>query len=169
MASPREVQNYLAYWFQLGKSVHIKNGRSLQRPIPVLEGHQFSRAFQACWREIMAVKGRDCYLDGSQETIEQLLSPQWEITDCARCSIPTAIPVVMPVAQLCPCGDIDTWPNDELPAPHMPINNNEHFSRLKTRLNTYPHADHEDTLEDNTHQTGDNHKAVVNNNGKVIG
>ena len=166
MASSREVQDYLAYWFQLGKSVHIKNGRSIQRPVPVLEGHQFSRAFQDCWRAIMAVEGRDCYLEGTQETIEQLLSPQWEITSCARCSIPTAMSAVMPVAQLCPCGDIDTWPNDELPAPHMPVNNNRHFSRLKTRLNEHPRCDQPDKCGDETHQFGDTNKIVVNNDGK---
>ena len=141
MASPKEVQTYLAYWFQLGKPVHISNGRVTQRPIPVLEGNQFSRAFQDCWQTIMAMDGRDCYLEGSQETIEQLLSSQWEITDCARCGIPIAMPVLLPVAQLCPCGDIDNWPNDELPAPHMPINDRKHLGRLKTRLNEHPLAD----------------------------
>lgn len=166
MASPREVQDYLAYWFQLGKSVHIKNGHSVQRPNPVLEGHQFSRAFQDCWQEIMAVEGRDCYLTGTQETIEQLLSPQWEITDCVRCNIPTPISAVMPVAQLCPCGDIDTWPNDELPAPHMPINNNKHFNKLKTRLNMSPQSGCENNLEDGSSQAGDG-TAVANNNGKL--
>lgn len=143
MASPKEVQNYLAYWFQLGKSVHIGSGAAPQRPVPVLEGHQFSRAFQDCWQAIMANDGRDCYLDGTEETIEQLLSPQWEITDCARCSIPVAMSVVMPVAQLCPCGDLDNWPNDEVPSPHMPINNKKHFSRLKTRLNEHPLGGHQ--------------------------
>ncbi|MEM9265902.1 MAG: hypothetical protein AAGA46_10305 [Cyanobacteria bacterium P01_F01_bin.13] len=148
MASPQEVQNYLAYWFQLGKPVHINNGKITQRPIPVLEGDQFSRAFQECWQTIMAVGGRDCYLDGAQETIEQLLSPQWEIIGCARCEIPTVMSTIMPVARLCDCGDIDTWPNDELPAPHMPINNKKHFSKLKTRLSEHPlggqQIDHED-------------------------
>ncbi|MEO1180817.1 MAG: hypothetical protein AAFX51_08165, partial [Cyanobacteria bacterium J06636_28] len=113
-----------------------------QRPVPVLEGHRFSRAFQDCWQAIMANDGRDCYLDGTEETIDQLLSPQWEITDCARCSIPVAMSAVMPVAQLCPCGDLDNWPNDEVPSPHMPINNKKHFSRLKTRLNEHPLGGH---------------------------
>ncbi len=137
MASQQDVQHYLAYWFQLGKPVHINNGRLTQRPVPVLEGEHFSRAFQDCWKTIMAIGGRDCYLDGAKETIEELLSSQWEITDCARCSIPIAMQAVMPVAQLCPCGDIDTWPNDQLPAPHMPINNNVHFEKLKTRLTSH--------------------------------
>lgn len=157
MASPNEVQVYLAYWFQLGKPIHIKNGRITQRPVPVLDGNQFSRAFQDCWQTIMALDGRDCYLEGSNETIEQLLSPQWEITNCARCSIPTAMQTVMPVAQLCPCGDIDSWPNDELPAPHMPINNQKHFSRMKTRLNADPLSGEQIDYED------DSHKVIVNN------
>ena len=161
MASPQEVQGYLAYWFQLGKSVHISNGRIIQRPVPVLEGHQLSRAFQDCWRTIMAVGGRDCYLDGSHETIEQLLSPQWDIIDCARCTIPTAMPAVMPVAQLCPCGDIDHWPNDQLPAPHMPINNNKHLSKLKKRLNQHPLGDHKFERNPDNHNT-DNPKVVIN-------
>ncbi len=148
MASPKEVQTYLAHWFQLGKSVHISNGLITLRPVPVIEGDRLSRAFQDCWQAIMAVGGRDCYLDGASETIEQLLSPQWEIINCARCAIPTAMSTVMPVAQLCPCGDIDHWPNDELPAPHMPINNINHFSKLKTRLNEHPLDGHQ-LSEDN--------------------
>ncbi|MEM1252059.1 MAG: hypothetical protein AAGI69_06465 [Cyanobacteria bacterium P01_H01_bin.21] len=156
MASPREVQNYLAYWFQLGKSVHISNGRTTERPTPVLEGHQFSRAFQNCWQDIMAVGGRDCYLDGTTETIEQLLSSRWEITSCARCSIPVAMSNVMPVAQLCPCGDIDTWPNDDLPAPHMPINNSKHFNRLKTRLSQHPMDEHQPERQANSQKSTKN-------------
>ncbi|MGD1858215.1 MAG: hypothetical protein ACFB2W_28595 [Leptolyngbyaceae cyanobacterium] len=161
MASPQDVRHYLAYWFQLGKSIHIGNGRITQRPVPVLEGHRFSRAFDDCWQSIMTVSGRDCYLDGTQETIEELLSPNWEITDCARCSIPVAIHTTMPVAELCACGDIDTWPNDELPAPHMPINNNTHFNRLKTRLNDHRQDDLQaDYAVD--HDT-DNQKTPINN------
>lgn len=162
MASQQRVQHYLAYWFQLGKTIHIKNGRLTQRPVPVLEGNQFSRAFQDCWQSIMAIGGRDCYLDGTQETVEQLLSPQWEITDCARCSIPVAMHAVMPVAQLCACGDIDHWPNDELPAPHMPVNNHTHFSRLKTRLSD----DRSDDLQadcDVDHDTDNQKSPIVNN------
>lgn len=137
MASPQEVQTYLAYWFQLGKPIHLNNGQTTQRPEPVLEGNRFSRAFQDCWQAVIAVNGRDCYLDGANETIEELLSPHWEITNCALCSIPTTMSAVMPVAGLCSCGDMESWPNDELPAPHMPINNKKHFSRLKTRLNEH--------------------------------
>lgn len=157
MASQQDVQHYLAYWFQLGKPIHISNGRLTQRPVPVLEGNQFSRAFRDCWKLIMAVGGRDCYLDGTQETVEQLLSPKWEIADCARCSIPTAMSAVMPVAQLCACGDIDNWPNDELPAPHMPINNKNHFNRLTTRLSEHTLATHQLDYED------DSHKITLNN------
>ncbi len=158
MASPHEVQTYLAYWFQLGKPVHINNGKITQRPVPVLEGGRLSRAFQECWQKIMAVGGRDCYLDGAKETIEQLLSPEWEIIECARCDIPTVVSAVMPVARLCDCGDIDTWPNNELPAPHMPINNSNHFSKLKTRLDERPFSGHQVAHEDVSH------KATVNNN-----
>ena len=143
MASQQEVQTYLAYWFQLGKSIHINNGQITRRPMPVLEGDRFSRDFQDCWQAIMAVGGRNCYLDGSSETIAQLLSPAWEITNCARCNIPTAMETVMPVAKPCACGDLDSWPNNELPPPHMPINNKEHFSRLKTRLNEHPQGEHQ--------------------------
>ncbi len=164
MASPQEVQTYLAYWFQLGRSVHISNGLTTLRPVPVLEGNQLSRAFKDCWQAIMAVGGRDCYVDGSSETIEQLLSPQWEIINCARCTVPTAMSTVMPVAKLCPCGDMDHWPNNEVPPPHMPINNKKHFSRLKTRLNKPPleghqlSEDNEITQHDSTTVNGENIK-----------
>ena len=162
MASQQDVQHYLAYWFQLGKPVHISNGRSTQRPVPVLEGDQFSRAFKDCWKTILSVGGRDCYLDGTQETIEELLSPQWEITDCARCSIPVAMQTVMPVAQLCACGDIDTWPNDELPAPHLPINNNTHFNKLTARLGGH-HSDDLQNDYDIDHDTDNQKSPIINN------
>lgn len=156
MASQQEVQTYLAHWFQLGKSVHINNGQITRRPMPVLEGGQFSRDFQDCWQAIMAVEGRNCYLDGANETIEELLSPKWEITSCALCDMPTTISGVMPIAGLCTCSDLDSWPNNELPAPHMPINNKKHFSRLKTRLNKHPLGDHQIEHENKNRETTSN-------------
>lgn len=135
MASIQKVKNYLGYWFQLGKPVHIDGGRLISRPAPVIEGNRFSRAFSQCWQEIMAQQGRNCYLEGTSETIEQLLSSQWEIIDCARCSMPMAVHVVMPVAQACPCDDLVTWPNDQLPAPRLPVSSKEHLENLKARLN----------------------------------
>ncbi|MEM9483911.1 MAG: hypothetical protein AAGA83_09500, partial [Cyanobacteria bacterium P01_F01_bin.116] len=82
---------------------------------------------------------------------------------CSRCSIPIAMQAVMPVAQMCPCGDIDSWPNDELPAPHMPINNNTHFQRLKTRLNDHNRDDRQVDIDYDVDHDTDNGKASIIN------
>ncbi|HEY9659576.1 MAG TPA: hypothetical protein V6C65_14045, partial [Allocoleopsis sp.] len=85
MASSDQVRRYLAYWFQLGKPVVIKNGETQILPQPVIQGDRYSPEFEACWQRIAAQDGRNCYLEGTAQTIEELLTPMWEIDPCARC------------------------------------------------------------------------------------
>jgi hypothetical protein len=55
MASEQEVRQYLAYWFQLGKKVLIRNGQESLLPQPVIQGDRYSQAFEDCWQQILAM------------------------------------------------------------------------------------------------------------------
>ena len=134
MASTTQVRTYLAYWFQLGKKLIWCNGKATLFPQPVIEGDRLSAQFEECWQKIVSVKGKDCYLEGCNETIADLLSSEWDINGCARCNMPVAI-VESGIQSLdCLCSDLDNWPNDELPKPRSPVNSRVQLNRIKTRL-----------------------------------
>jgi hypothetical protein len=134
MASQDQVKQYLAHWFQIGKPVIIRDGQLTLKPNPVLYGNRFSQAFETCWAEIMVTEGRGCYLEGTDETIADLLSHQWDISNCARCTVPVPQPIVVLEPLICPCNNLMTWPNTEMPLPHMPVDNYQHLSALQDRL-----------------------------------
>lgn len=133
MASEERVREYLAYWFQLGKKVLLQNGEALL-PQPAIEGNRYSQAFERCWQKILYSNPSQSYLEGTTQTIEQLLSPAWDITACARCGIlvPTIVLGIQPPD--CPCCDLDNWPNSDLPAPRLPVNSATYLSQIKERL-----------------------------------
>lgn len=74
MASPDEVKQYLAYWFQLGKPVKVQHSPNKLLPQPVLQGDRYSPEFETCWQYILSHTER-CYLDGTDQTMAHLLSP----------------------------------------------------------------------------------------------
>lgn len=134
MASATEVKTYLAHWFQLGKKLIWRNGETKLLPEKIIQGDGFAPQFEECWQKIMSVGGRDCYLEGSEATIQELLSPTWTINQCARCAMP--IPMVEAGIQSldCACSDLDNWPNTELPQPRSPINNQARLSRISNKI-----------------------------------
>jgi hypothetical protein len=134
MASQEEVKRYLAYWFQLGKKVLLHNGKEFIQPTSVLEGDRYSQEFESCWQRILASNLSDCYLEGTIQSIQQLLTPAWEITPCARCDMPVPILDLGVVSPTCPCNDIPSWPNLELPPPRSPINSSAYLSKIQQRL-----------------------------------
>ena len=134
MASTTQVRNYLAYWFQLGKKLMWRNGEEILLPQPIIQSDRFSPKFEACWQKIISIGGKDCYLEGSQETIEELLSSNWDISDCARCEMPVAIVGAGIQSLDCLCSDLDNWPNDELPKPRLPVNNKSQLNKIRARL-----------------------------------
>jgi hypothetical protein len=83
MASIIEVKEYLAYWFQLGKRVVMPKSQKKLLPRPVFEGSEYSSIFEQYWQEILTTK-EDCYLDGTEQSIKELLTPAWEIINCSR-------------------------------------------------------------------------------------
>jgi hypothetical protein len=134
MASEEQVKNYLGYWFQLGKKVFLKNGREKLLPEPVFRGNSYSEEFESCWQQILEFKGKDCYLEGTLQTIEQLLSPCWEINPCSRCEMPVPTIDLGMQSLICPCSDLPGWPNNELPKPRSPVDSSARLSKIQERL-----------------------------------
>lgn len=134
MASRHQVKQYLAYWFQLGKRVLTHNGNQAQLPRPVIQGDRYSQEFEECWRLLLSPESQDCYLEGTSQTIAELLQPNWDISSCARCGMPVPMPVMNLPAEGCPCDNLPNWPNSEIPQPRSPISNQTHLNQLRDRL-----------------------------------
>ncbi len=133
MATKEEVKRYLAYWFQLGKKVVIGNEVTQLLPQKIFQRDRYSQEFEDCWQKILSSSG-DCYLDGTQETIAELLTPEWDMVDCSRCSMPIPLRNLGMPPVSCPCVNLPGWPNTELPGPRCPINNQEQLRAIRNRL-----------------------------------
>lgn len=134
MASPTDVKNYLAHWFQLGKQVVSDDGRVSYGPNKVIQGDRFCPEFEDCWRKILAAEGKALYLKGTDQTIQQLLSPDWEVVNCARCDMPKPMPEIEITPHQCPCADLPSWPNNEIPRPRLPIDNYRHLHQMVEKM-----------------------------------
>ncbi|MCU0570519.1 MAG: hypothetical protein MUF49_28590 [Oculatellaceae cyanobacterium Prado106] len=134
MASPDQVKQYLAFWFQLGKHLMVRNGQEAYRPSVVVQGDRYSPEFEACWQRAMQLEGKDCYLEGTLESLDQLLSPGWEITLCARCDVPVPTITLGVPPLTCPCADLPLFPNHEVPPPHLPADPQVQLTRIRDRL-----------------------------------
>ncbi|MBE7381885.1 MAG: hypothetical protein F6J95_010795 [Leptolyngbya sp. SIO1E4] len=133
MASVSQVRAYLAYWFQLGKPIVFQKEQNECLPCPIFQGDRFSQAFETCWQRIVQ-NASDCYLQGTDQTAADLLTENWEITGCARCTMPVPMPVNVVAPTACPCHDLPLWPNNEVPQPRMRINGNNHLEGICDRL-----------------------------------
>ena len=134
MASENQVKQYLAHWLQLGKKVFIRNGADSRLPLTVVQGERYSQQFEECWNEILSPESGECYLDGTEQTIENLLSSQWEIESCGRCSLLVPVKVAGMPPNCCPCFDLPTWPNLEVPLPRLPVSTRLHLLNMCNRL-----------------------------------
>lgn len=137
MASQSQIKTYLAYWFQLGKKVLLPQQGKELLPRSIIRGNGYSLEFENCWQKILASQGKNCYLEGTDQTIEELLSSSWNVISCARCEMP--IPMVeMGIQPLgCPCNNVPEWPNFDIPSPRLPVNTSEHLNKLRSRLQKY--------------------------------
>jgi hypothetical protein len=133
MAPQEQVKQYLAYWQQLGTRLILSNGQAVA-PQLVVSGNHYSAEFEAGWQQVLAVEGKNCYLEGTAQTISDLLSDRWELVGCARCSMP--VPMIQAGIQSnsCPCFDLPTWPNTELPPPRLPVDNHQQLDQIRARL-----------------------------------
>ena len=134
MASLQKVQDYLAYWFQLGKPILLRHHKTQCLPAPLFQGAQLSPAFEHCWQQIMECPEQS-FLKGTDESIAELLSDAWDIESCARCIMP--IPMVVRGIKVspCPCADLPSWPNETVPSPRPAVCSHTHLDRLRERLN----------------------------------
>lgn len=134
MSSYRQVKQYLAYWFQLGKKVLLRNGEQSLLPQPLFEGDRYSPEFEKCWQEILSPESGDCYLEGTDVPISELLTNAWEIEECARCAMPVPARTRGMPASCCPCFDLPSWPNLDMPQPRLPANTQQHLHEICNRL-----------------------------------
>lgn len=134
MASEHQVKQYLAYWFQLGKRVMVNNGQASVLPQPVIQGNSYSPEFETCWQQIQSPEAGICYLEGTPQTIAELLSSEWEIDPCSRCSMPVPVKTIGIASPECPCFDLPGWPNLEIPTPRAPINTQQLLLKIRDRL-----------------------------------
>jgi hypothetical protein len=134
MASQHQIRQYLAYWFQLGKQVFLNNGCEALLPQPVIQGDRYSPEFESCWQRIMSPASGDCYLEGTDQTIQELLSSVWEINPCARCEMPVPVRSQGIPTLSCPCIDLPFWPNLDIPQPRSPINSHAQLMQIRDRL-----------------------------------
>jgi hypothetical protein len=138
MALPTEIKTYLAYWFQLGRSVCLRDGRQL-RPATILGDGQYSSEFEALWQQLMPPEiAATSYLEGTEQTIAQLLVGNWTIAECARCGLPIPMKVYGLPAESCPCGDLQNLPDLTL-RPREPIDTRSRLNQLVQRLGTESH------------------------------
>ena len=134
MASKTEVKKYLAYWFQLGKKVFINNGAASLQPQKVVDGESYSEDFEECWQQVISSKSGECYLEGTQQTVTELLSPEWDMVSCSRCEMPVPLKNLGMPSLLCPCNDVLNWPNNELPRPREPVTSQEQLTKIRDSL-----------------------------------
>ncbi|MGA1263871.1 MAG: hypothetical protein ACO331_08185 [Prochlorothrix sp.] len=131
MAQQDQVRAYLACWFQLGKGVVLHRTGEVLCPCPVLQGNRYSPEFEQCWQQLAH---QDSYLEGTCQSISQLLSGSWELVHCPRCSLLVPMPCGFTLDTSCPCHDVPSWPNMLIPQPRAPINMRQHLQLIHTRI-----------------------------------
>ncbi len=134
MASEAEVKRYLAYWLQLGKKVVIGNGNLTLQPQSVIAGDRYSQEFENIWQQILSPESGDCYLEGTIQTIAELLTPRWDLKACVRCEMPVPLINIGMAPESCPCHDLPMWPNTEVPLPREPVDSKARLNTIRDRL-----------------------------------
>jgi hypothetical protein len=107
----------------------------LIQPRAVLGYGRYSPAFERIWQQLAdpAIAARS-YLDGTEQTIAQLLEPAWEINDCARCGLPIPMKTQGLPCLSCPCSDLHSLPDVEALPPREPIDSQVVLQHLCQRL-----------------------------------
>jgi len=100
----------------------------------VIRGNRYSQEFEQCWQLILSPQSGECYLEGTDETIAELLAPAWAVTNCSRCSMPVPGRQVGMPPLACPCNDLPSWPNTDVPAPRSPVDSQCRLVEIRDRL-----------------------------------
>ena len=133
MATSQEIKGFIAQWLQLGKSVEHVDGEKQFKPPRVLGYQGYSQEFEDWWTCFEA-DAHHWTLSGMNQPLSELYSPNFEISACARCDMP--IPLSMSVVKdiSCPCHDLPTWPNTDLPQPRTPKDSTSKLRQIYSRL-----------------------------------
>ncbi|MBD2101849.1 hypothetical protein [Leptolyngbya sp. FACHB-261] len=135
MAAAHEVKRYLAHWLQLGKSIVIQESDQRLAPSRILQGNGYTPEFEALWERVSDPQTGDCYLEGTEQTIQTLLTEQWAIEGCARCSVLVPVCTSGQTQGLsCVCEGMANWPNSETLPPRDPVDSNARLEQLRDRL-----------------------------------
>jgi hypothetical protein len=134
MATELDLKNFVACWMQLGKGVYQPTGELIHLA-KVLQGEQYNPEFETLWQDLSSFGLQNVYLEGTSVSLSALNTELWEIVPCARCTMPVALPIGNTASCICPCHDLQGWPNSELPTPRPPVANKAHFDRILKRLN----------------------------------
>ena len=134
MATKHKVKDYLAYWLQTGKRLFYPAMPDGHKFTSIIQGDRYSREFEECWEHICDPSSGEVHLEGMIQTIQELLSPEWEIMSCSRCEMPIPMVVLGANDSICPCNDIELWPNLEVPQPRSPIDSNQRLLAIQSRL-----------------------------------
>jgi hypothetical protein len=135
MAASNVVKDYLAQWMQVGKKVLIDGKNESVSICKIIDGEKYAPEFETLWAEISTTNAKTAYLEGTNETILELLSDKWELIECPRCSLPSAcIDVGVRETQPCPCDTMKLWPNLETIAPRKPVTTTQYLNNICDRL-----------------------------------
>lgn len=134
MADQQRVKDYLAYWLQTGKRLFYSAVPEGHQFKSILQGNRYSKEFESCWEQVSDPASGEAHLEGMTQTIQELLSPEWEIMACSRCEMPIPMVMMGTNSDACPCSDLDLWPNLEVPQPRSPVDSNRRLLAIHTRL-----------------------------------
>ena len=134
MASEQQVKRYIAYWLQLGKKIVIPKLNLQLSPQKVIAGENYSQEFEEIWQLVLSAASGDCHLEGTSQTIAQLLTPKWDLEPCSRCDMPVPIINIGLLEGNCTCSDLPSWPNTDIPKPREPVSNQERLGNIRDRL-----------------------------------
>jgi hypothetical protein len=128
MATNTEVKEYLAKWLQMGKSVSINDAEIKLHQ--VVKGEEYSPEFEQIWEQSQQ---QVAYLEGNNQTIQDLLKPEWEIISCATCELPVPkLSLGYREVRSCVCDDD---PNLDTIAPRSPVISSIYLQGISDRLN----------------------------------
>ncbi|MEY2977555.1 MAG: hypothetical protein ACO3NK_01235 [Prochlorotrichaceae cyanobacterium] len=147
MASDRQVRTYLACWFQLNRGVILHETGERLCPEPVVLQSNYSQAFEDCWTRLLSRQGQNCYLEGTNQTIAELMSESWDFMACPRCTLPIPVPKCPVLHISCPCAELHTWPNNQLPLPRQPLNSQNSLGHICERVTIASHH-YQEVIED---------------------
>lgn len=133
MVSEDRVKQYIALWMQLGKPVVCDRDNQQLSTSSVIRGQAYSPEFEQLW-QIIRQAPHHYHLSATPCSIGDLLAGHWDLLPCARCTLLQPVNESVIAAGPCPCQDLASWPDDNLPLPRQPIDNQDYLYKIQLRL-----------------------------------